>query len=209
MNLSPLMRIANYLTILRIIMVPIFMSLFDAYCFLLSLLIFLVASITDYFDGIIARKEGTTSFGKFMDPLADKLLVGAALISFTRFEEGLIPGWMVLVIIGREFAITSLRVVFVAVHGNVVSASILGKYKTASQMTIISLGLVMLTIYDMGIRFLFLDKIHHTHGPIYFMMYIPLILTVVSGLEFLFRNRSGISKLMSIPYPSSDKDEEL
>lgn len=208
MNLSPLMRLANYLTILRILLIPVFMILFNSpnHYFLMAFIVFVIASITDYLDGIIARREGITSFGKFMDPLADKLLVGAALICFTRYKEGLIPGWMVLVIIGREFAITGLRVVFAAVHGEFVSAYRLGKYKMTSQIIVISLSLVLLTIYKRGFRFGWLSKVEHVHGPIYFMMYLPLLLTVLSGLEFLFKNRSGLRKLMFIPYPSS-KDE--
>lgn len=212
MNLSPLMRLANYLTISRILMVPLFMVFFNNspnHYFFLALLVFVVASITDYLDGIIARKEGVTSFGKFMDPLADKLLVVAALICFTRFEEGLIPGWVVLVIIGREFVVTGLRVVFAAVHGNFVSATILGKYKASSQMIAIILGLFLLTLHKQGLRFGWLSKTQDPHGPIYFMMYIPLFLTLVSGLEFLFRNRSGLRKLMFIPYPFSDTDQRV
>ena len=194
MDLSTLLRFANYLTILRILMAPVFMALFIYQYSLSSLLIFVFASITDYFDGIIARKEGPTSFGKFMDPLADKLLVCSALICFT--EKGLIPGWMVLVIIGREFTITGLRMMFAAARGNVVSATMLGKYKTTSQMVIIILSLFLLTIYDRGLMFEWLNKIHDIHGPIYFMMFLPLVLTVVSGLEFLFKNRSGLRKLL-------------
>ena len=100
-----------------------------------TLTIFLLAALTDNLDGRIARRQGVTSFGKFMDPLADKLLIGAALICLALFKHidgGLIPMWMVAIIIGREVLVTVLRVVFAAKYGQVVSASQWGKYKMTS-----------------------------------------------------------------------------
>ena len=148
MNIYSLMRLANYLTILRILLIPLFMLSFRYQRMLPALIIFCVASVTDYLDGRIARRQGITSFGKFMDPLADKLLVGAALICLTRFKGGLIPGWMVLTMIGREFVVTTLRVVFVGRYGTVVAASKWGKYKTSSQMAVIVISLVLLVVYE-------------------------------------------------------------
>ncbi len=209
MNIHSLMRLANYLTIARILLIPLLMLSFRYERMLPGLAVFGVAAITDYFDGRIARKQGITSFGKFMDPLADKLLVGAALICLTRFKGGLIPGWMVLTIIGREFVVTGLRVVFVAAYGSVVSATMWGKYKTSSQMTVITISLVLLVLheyrgswssYDMGF-------IIYPQGPIYFMMYLPLVLTVVSGLEFLYNNRKSLYELMRSP--DSYRDDDL
>lgn len=207
MSLTFLRRWANYLTLARILMVPAFMSLFSYGHTLSALGVFLVASFTDYLDGVIARREGPTSFGRFMDPLADKLLVGAALISFTRVGDGLIPGWMVLTIIGREFVITSLRVTMVAMQGVAVGASIWGKYKTSSQMFVISVGLLLLVLHDREVSSTWLIRAaREVHGPIYFAMYVPLVLTVASGLEFIYNNRKALYKLVSSNqrYPGDD-----
>ncbi len=212
MKLSHLMRIANFLTMFRIAMVPVFMTLFSYKQTLLALIAFSVAALTDFFDGVIARREGTTSFGKFMDPLADKLLVGAALIALTRSDDGLIPGWMVLTIIGREFVVTGLRLVIVAAHGDVISATKLGKYKASSQMTVIVISLVLLVLHDnwgqLAVRWSLIDKMRDIHGPIYFMMFLPLLLTLISGLEFLHKNRKTLWELMVSGQPASDEDED-
>lgn len=203
MNFYVLLRLANCLTISRILMVPLFMlsfryhRLFPLPALISALVVFVVASITDYLDGQIARKRGITSFGKFMDPLADKLLVGAALICFTRFEKGLIPGWMVLTIIGREFVVTVLRIAFMATQGAVVSASKWGKYKTSSQMSVIVISLILLVVYEYATASgESVEWLIRPLGPIYFMMYIPLTLTVISGLEFLYKNRKAFYDLM-------------
>ena len=207
MNLHSLMRLANYLTIARILLIPFFMLSFRYERMLPALIIFCIASITDYLDGVIARKQGITSFGKFMDPLADKLLVGAALICLTRFKGGLIPGWMVLVIMGREVVITTLRLVFVGRYGTVVAASKWGKYKTSSQMAVIIISLVLLVSQEYSqLLSIEADFLISPRGPIYFMMYIPLVLTVISGLEFLYNNRNGIYELMRSPDTYTDDD---
>jgi CDP-diacylglycerol---glycerol-3-phosphate 3-phosphatidyltransferase len=196
MDISTVLRLANCLTISRIFMVPFFMLSFRYERMVPALVVFVVASLTDFFDGRIARKRGITSFGKFMDPLADKLLVGAALICLTRFKGGLIPGWMVMVIIGRELVVTLLRVAFIRAHGTVVSASIWGKYKTSSQMTVITISLVLLVLHENQAQLgRDLGFIIQPQGPIYYMMYLPLILTVVSGLEFLYNNRKALHDL--------------
>ena len=207
MDFSTILRWANYLTIARILMVPLFMSLFSFGQTSWALVVFVVAAITDYLDGVVARLEGPTSFGRFMDPLADKLLVGAALISFTRVGDGLSPGWMVLTIIGREFVITSLRVAMVAMQGTAVGASMWGKYKTSSQMLVIILALILLVVHDHGVGSHWLvTAARESHGPIYFAMYIPLVLTVLSGLEFLYNNRKALHKLVvsNQTYPGDD-----
>ncbi len=207
MNFHNLMRLANYLTIARILLIPFFMLSFRYEHMLPALIIFCVAAITDYLDGVIARKQGTTSFGKFMDPLADKLLVGAALICLTRFKGGLIPGWMVLIIIGREVVITTLRLSFVRRYGTVIAASKWGKYKTSSQMIVIIISLVLLVSQEYSrLLNLAVDFVIQPRGPIYFMMYIPLGLTVISGLEFLYNNRKGLYELMRSPDTYTDDD---
>jgi CDP-diacylglycerol--glycerol-3-phosphate 3-phosphatidyltransferase len=159
-----------------------------------ALAIFAVAALTDHLDGKIARKQGVTGFGKFMDPLADKLLIGAALIClafFKHVDSGLIPVWMVFVIIGREVLVTFLRIVFMAKYGQVVSANQWGKYKMTSQLIVIIIGLTLLAFQD----YLNAALIVQSRGPIYFMMYIPLVLTVGSGLEFLVNNRKPLFAL--------------
>ncbi len=160
-----------------------------------ALAIFVIAALTDHFDGRIARIQGVTSFGKFMDPLADKLLIGAALICLALFkhvDHGLIPMWMVIVIIGREVLVTLLRIVFIAKYGEVVSASQWGKYKMTSQLIVVAIGLLLLTFQDQQIT----EFILKARGPIYFMMYLPLALTVGSGVEFLINNRKALSALI-------------
>ena len=160
-----------------------------------ALAIFAVAALTDNLDGKIARKQGVTGFGKFMDPLADKLLTGAALICLALFkhvDNGLIPVWMVFVIMGREVLVTLLRIVFAAKYGQVISANQWGKYKMTSQLIAILIGLILLTFQD----YLNATLIVQSRGPIYFMMYVPLILTVGSGLEFLVNNRKPLFGLV-------------
>ena len=162
-----------------------------------ALTIFAVAALTDNLDGKIARRQGVTGFGKFMDPLADKLLIGAALFCLALFkhehvDSGLIPIWMVFVIIGREVLVTLLRVVFIAKHGQVVSASQWGKYKMTSQLVVVIIGLVLLAFQDQ----LSAALIVKSRGPIYFMMYVPLVLTVGSGVEFLINNRKSLFALV-------------
>ena len=162
-----------------------------------ALIIFLLAAVTDNLDGRIARKQGETSFGKFMDPLADKLLIGAALIClacFKHLDGGLISMWMVIVIIGREILVTALRVVFMAKYRQVVSASQWGKYKMTSQLIVIGLGLGLLAFQE-ALNPAFIVQ---NHGPIYFMMLLPVILTVASGLEFLVNNRKFLFDLIHL-----------
>lgn len=194
MNFGTLLRLANLLTILRLFLIPPFIYCFQADMMGAALAIFAVAALTDHLDGKIARKQGVTGFGKFMDPLADKLLIGAALICLALFkhvDSGLIPVWMIFVIIGREVLVTFLRIVFMAKYGQVVSANQWGKYKMTSQLIVIIIGLTLLAFQD----YLNASLIVQSRGPIYFMMYIPLVLTVGSGLEFLVNNRKPLFAL--------------
>ena len=195
MDFGTLFRLANLLTILRLFLIPPFIFCFQADMMVPALAIFAIAALTDHFDGKIARIQGVTGFGKFMDPLADKLLIGAALLCLTFFEGiggGLIPMWMVVVIMGREVLVTLLRIVFIAKYGQVVSASQWGKYKMTSQLIVISIGLVLLAVQNDQTAIFVLK----TRGPIYFMMYLPLLLTVGSGVEFLLNNRKALSALI-------------
>ncbi len=202
MKLSSLKTTPNYLTMLRVVLTPVFMILFNYVGVFFSLLAFIVAAITDFLDGRIARKTGNiTSFGKFMDPLADKLLVCAALFVFFRSAPGLIASWMVLIIVIREVAITILRA-WAAHKGNVIAASKLGKYKASSQMYVIAISLLLLTICDANQRFFsngwLQRQVRQSNGPIYFLMFIPVLLTLISGLEFLYSNRKMLRDMVTI-----------
>ena len=135
------MNLPNKLTMLRILLVPIFMGFlflrqdYPQYSEVLALLTFIIAASTDGLDGYLARKnELVTTFGKIVDPLADKLLISAALISFVALGE--VSAWAAIIIIGRELAVTGLRVV-AASEGIVISASIWGKMKTVLQISAI------------------------------------------------------------------------
>ena len=197
MDFGTLFRLANLLTLLRLFLIPPFIFCFQADMMVTALAIFVLAALTDHFDGRIARIQGVTGFGKFMDPLADKLLIGAALICLALFkhvDSGLIPVWMVGVIIGRELLVTLLRIVFIAKYGEVVSASQWGKYKMTSQLIIIAIGLLLLVSAFRNEQTT--ELILQARGPIYFMMYLPLALTVGSGVEFLLNNRKALSALV-------------
>ena len=170
------MNTANKLTVFRMILIPFFvlflLTEFTPYNRLIALIIFAIASITDHLDGRIARKYNMiTTFGKFMDPVADKLLVSSALICLTALGE--IPAWAVIVIILREFAISGLRLV-AAENGSVIAADGWGKAKTVSQMAAIII--LLLNIEQLYI----LSQI---------VFYISVVLTVISLIDFMLKNK--------------------
>lgn len=179
------MNLPNKLTMLRIILIPIMVVLYyinaldvEAFAgiswkFLLIVIIFIIASLTDFLDGYLARKLNlVTTFGKFIDPLADKLLVMAALLLLA--DSGLVWSWLVIVILSREFIVSGIRLVAVS-EGKVIAASNLGKYKTASTMVAIIL-LFISPLYLIG----------------HYLMIVALVLTVVSGYDYLVKNLSII-----------------
>ena len=195
-------QIANCLTILRLILIPIFILAFSYHKYLLAFILFTSASLTDFLDGILARKYNVTNFGKFTDAFADKLLIAAALIVLATKNDGFIPIWMVVIIIMREAIVTTLRSIFVAKHGKVVSANIWGKAKALSQMVVISVALALLAI-DLYITidaYIGIIPLHNSYGVIFIMMCIPLILTVASGFQFLHSNRKALLGLFSPKY---------
>ena len=173
------MNLANKLTIFRVVLVPFFvlfmLTNFTEYNRLFAFLIFVIATLTDHFDGAVARKYNmVTSFGKFMDPIADKLLVSSALICLTELGE--VPAWAVIIIILREFAVSGVRLV-AADNGSVIAASPWGKAKTVAQM-------VMIIIYLLNVPALsLLAEIS---------MYAAVVLTVVSMIDYLVKNKSVI-----------------
>lgn len=184
------MNLANKLTVLRIVLVPFFVAflLVDAipYNFAFALFFFIIASITDALDGKIARKRNlVTDFGKFLDPLADKVLVVSALVCFV--ELNLVPSWVVVIIIAREFMVTSIRLVAVSSEKKVViSASIFGKLKTITQMVGI-IGILLMQVFSSLIPDTF--PIILT-GEI--LMYIACAMTVISGVQYMWEYRSII-----------------
>jgi CDP-diacylglycerol--glycerol-3-phosphate 3-phosphatidyltransferase len=132
------MNLANRLTLARIALIPIFLvfiSIDTLWAYALSLAVFVGAVLTDYYDGKIARRRGSvTDFGKLFDPIADKVLIAAAFISFLDKDYLAIPSWVVIIIVGRELLVTGLRSV-AACNGVVIAADKWGKLKTVSQMS--------------------------------------------------------------------------
>ncbi len=170
------MNLPNKLTVLRMIMIVpfVFIMLTDVCGSMgkwIALAIFVIASLTDLLDGKIARKYNlVTNFGKFMDPLADKLLVCSAMICLV--EMGKIPSWIVIIIISREFIISGFRLV-ASDNGVVIAASYWGKFKTVFQM-----AMVILMIADIAAIQIVTDIV----------MWIALVLTVISLVDYLKKN---------------------
>lgn len=173
------MNLPNKLTILRVLMIPIFIY------FLLSgvagpaskwiaAAIFIVASFTDFLDGHIARKYNlVTNFGKFMDPLADKLLVCSAMIALVGMDR--LQSWIVIIIIAREFIISGFRLI-ASDNGVVIAASYWGKFKTNFQMF-----MIIMLIINLGTDIaVIIENI---------LIYVALILTVISLIDYLFKNK--------------------
>lgn len=184
------MNLPNKITLSRICLIPVFIIILSIPLDLgawnigatdlpithfIAALIFIIASTTDWLDGYIARKyQLITNMGKFLDPLADKLLVSAAFILIV--ELGLAPAWVVILIISREFAVTGLRLV-AAGEGIVLAASKMGKLKTVSQI----LAIILLLLHNFPFSYIGL--------PIdIILLYIALILTVWSGVEYFVKN---------------------
>jgi CDP-diacylglycerol--glycerol-3-phosphate 3-phosphatidyltransferase len=194
------MNLPNKLTLTRIILSPIFMVSFlieSIYSRYFALFIFAVASLTDVYDGHLARKTGVvTSFGKFMDPLADKLLTSTAFIAFVA--RGYVKSWIVLPIIVREFFITGLRAM-AAYRGVVITSSILAKWKTASQMVVI-----VLVLFFTNLQMTWSALGHH-HSPVptevafkafNWLVLVTMVLTLVSGIDYIVKNATLIKGMM-------------
>lgn len=193
------MNLANKLTLLRIILVPLFLICMIRnivpYGVLIATIIFVVASITDKLDGYIARSRNQiTTFGKFMDPLADKLLVTAALVTLTGMR--IIPAWISVIIIAREFAVSGLRAV-AASEGRVIAASNWGKLKTVFQMIAI---ILLLIVANVATTPWVADLINSSTFLVNFFAYVPnitlyiaVIITIISGIDYFVKNRSVIN----------------
>ncbi len=174
------MNLANKLTVFRVVLVPFYVAfmLFDiTVCSrYIALAIFVIATITDKLDGTIARKYNMiTSFGKFMDPIADKLLVCSALVCLTALGE--IPAWVVIIIIAREFIISGIRLI-AAENGVAIAASWWGKIKTIAQMVMIIVILINSDIL---------------YIPEQVLIYLSLLLTVVSAIDYILKNKNVLA----------------
>ena len=193
-----------WLTVLRVLLVPLFLAFLlvgriPAH-YLLALIVFLAASVTDSLDGYLARNNSqVTTFGKFLDPLADKILVLSAMISF--IELGLCGSLVVVIMIAREFMVTSLRLVAVSGDGTVIAAGMLGKVKTAVQMVSIVLILIlcMLSEWSLLPAFVSVPVIAEV------LMWVSAVLSVVSGAQYIWKNRTAIGqmKLSALAYTLS------
>ena len=193
------MNLPNKLTLLRIMLVPLFVAAmlipFPLHN-LAALLIFAIASITDMFDGRIARERNlVTDFGKFADPLADKILVLAAMLCFV--QNGLCDCVAVIIVLLREFAVTSIRLI-AAAKGEVVAANIWGKVKTVTQMTAIIVILVLQSVLD--IMTLANADIPELLPGIFFyagelLIWISTIFAIISGVIYLKQNRKFIEEI--------------
>jgi len=194
------MNLPNKLTISRIILSPVFYFLFiidNRTTRALSLLVFTIASLTDLYDGYLARKYRiNTNFGKFMDPLADKILTSTAFISFVAL--GYARAWMVSTIIVREFTITGLRSL-VAYRGQVILPSFLAQVKTASQMIVIVFMLIVINGHTLLGSFAQNDPLFDIAGmQIYFdiTILVTMILTVWTGLDYIIKSFPVIKSLI-------------
>ena len=173
------MNLPNQLTMARIIMVPVVMALMLMGYEIPALIVFAVASITDFLDGYIARKKNlVSSFGKIMDPLADKLLSFGALICF--IQMGIVSVWAPMIIIAREFFVTSMRVVAVS-KGKVIAASWWGKIKTNVQMFGIMIALLLCGLGNPEFMGCSIACI---------LIWIAAIFTVASWIAYIFENIS-------------------
>ena len=172
------MNLPNKLTVLRVIMIPVFLVFLLTDCAgdaskYIAAAVFVLASLTDMLDGRIARKYNlVTNFGKFMDPLADKLLVCSALRAFV--ELGYLPAWIVIIIISREFIISGFRLI-AADKGVVIAANYWGKFKTTFQM-------IMTILLILQLDYPYADTVE------WIFVYIALALTVISLVDYIYRN---------------------
>ncbi len=173
------MNLPNKLTLFRVVLIPFFVffllaPFFPGYGNFIAAAIFIVASITDFLDGRIARKyDLVTNFGKFMDPLADKLLVCSALICLVELER--IPAWIVSVIIAREFIISGFRLI-ASDNGVVIAASYWGKFKTTFQILMV----IVLILNFPGAAFVWIGTI---------LTYTALALTMISLIDYIAKNK--------------------
>lgn len=176
------MNTANKITLLRVVLVPLFMALFlckSPLCLILALVVFIIASITDAVDGYIARNYNQiTNFGKFVDPLADKMLTTAAFVILVSYER--MSVWALMIVLAREFMVSGIRSM-AAADGKVIAASMWGKLKTVSQMVAIIAAIILM-----------LPHFPETAAKIItdILVWLSVVFTVISGADYLMQNRS-------------------
>ena len=187
------MNLANKLTISRIFLTFIFMIfLFSKGLFFktAALFVFMLATWTDFLDGFIAKKMNQISdFGKFMDPIADKVLIISAFLAFVEMK--LIPAWIVVIIVSREFIITGLRLIALA-RGEVIAAATVGKHKTVSQMLSIYVILIFIVFKESGrsvFSFWNENMEYYFKQTIFVLMLITALLTLISGISYIMKNK--------------------
>ena len=187
------MNLPNKITIARIVLTFVFMCfLFSRgiFCKSAALVVFVIAALSDYLDGYIAKKYNCVSaFGKIMDPVADKILTLAAFLAFVEME--LIPAWMAVIIIMRELIITSIRLRALK-HGEALGAGMGGKHKTVSQMVSIFVVLVFIIIKETGLKpagFWDASFEYWYRQLIFILMSITVIFTIISGASYLVGNK--------------------
>lgn len=196
------MNLPNKLTVLRIILVPFMVAAMlipFPFHYLVAGLIFGAASLTDYFDGKIARERNLiTNFGKFADPIADKILVVSALVCF--LANGLCDPIIILIVLFREFVVTSIRL-SAASSGTVVAANMWGKVKTVTQMIAIiavfvfqvALEVYAVFPYAPQLAIQMMENIFYVVGEV--MMWISVVFTVISGVKYVLDNKDAISEM--------------
>lgn len=197
------MNLPNKITVARILLIPI-MIIIPFLCLeniifgdvtlgnFIVLIIFLVASFTDFLDGYLARKNNlVTTFGKFLDPIADKLLVLAALIMLV--EQGIVPGWIPIIIAAREFIVSGIRML-AAGEGNVIAASWLGKVKTVSQMVAISLAFLSTNKFMQFIGGSLIGGSLILNILMSLGMLISVIATIWSGIDYFMKSKDIVLK---------------
>lgn len=187
------LNLPNKLTVARIVATPIFMLLllldFKGH-YLLALITFIAASLTDMFDGRYARKHNlVTDFGKFLDPLADKMLTTAALLGFLARGIGTQIVWIVFIVLFREFLMSSLRLVAVSSGGKVIAANIFGKLKTISQMVAIIFALFSEIVIS-AVKIPLLCSVLNILTDVF--LWVSAALAVVSGVVYLLDNKSFV-----------------
>lgn len=192
------MNLPNKLTLLRILLVPLFLLFITVkdipYGTFIATFIFIIASITDQLDGHIARSRNQiTTFGKFMDPLADKLLVTSALIALVELK--IIAGWAAVIIIAREFAVSGLRTI-AAAEGKVIAASMWGKVKTVTQIIAIIISLLRVNIESSETLLSYFANNNFMMNMINFLpkttMLLAIIITIISGVDYFAKNKKVI-----------------
>ena len=194
------MNLPNLLTISRIVLSPVYMVLFlieNPYSRLAATVVFIIAALTDLLDGYLARRMGTmTGFGKFMDPLADKILVSTAFLSFVNL--GYAAPWMVTLIIAREFLIIGLRSA-AAYKGMVITSSYAAQWKTASQMIVISCILVFINMKTLMIPAGYHWEMFYSPTTMFVfdaMIFVTVILSVTTGIDYLLKSGGLLKGLL-------------